>query len=371
MEIRAAVCYEIEKPQVIEKIQLAQHKDDEVLVKIEATGVCYSDIHVITGSMSVPLPAVLGHEGAGIVIETGKNIKHVKPGDHVALSWAPECGKCRFCYTGKPHLCDASAPIVLDGTLLDGTSRLSKDNQTIYHYSFTSTWAEYTVVPGASCVKLNEDIPFVPASLIGCAVMTGIGAVVNTAKVRPGSSVVIYGMGGVGLNIAQGARLSGAEMIIGIDAVEEKKDHAMLFGATHFINPKKEDVVDAIKELTNNHGADYVFEAIGNTDLQRQAYDITARAGTIVYIGIAPDGAEVKLPALKIPREEKIITGSFYGSANPQRDFAMIANLYQQGKLLLDELVTDVVPLNKINEAITKVRTNKALRMVVEPHNTI
>jgi S-(hydroxymethyl)glutathione dehydrogenase/alcohol dehydrogenase len=369
MKIKAAVFRAENTPIKTEEITLSTPKDDEVLVKIEATGICHSDIHVITGNMKVPLPIVLGHEGAGIVEQVGKNVKHTKVGDHIALSWAPECKNCHFCITGKPHLCDASAPIVLDGTLLDGTTRLTDENgEKIYHYSFLSTWAEYAVVPAASCIPIDKDLPFAQASLIGCAVMTGIGAAVNTAKVHPGSSVAIFGMGGVGLNIVQGAKLCGAEKIIAFDISDEKKKIAQRFGATHFINSKETQPIEAINEITNGFGVDYTFEAVGHPALMRSAYDITKRAGTIVYIGIAPDGVDLKLPALKIPREEKIITGSFYGSANPQRDFLMLGRLYQQGKILLDELVTDIIDFQGMNNAIDKVHHGDALRIVLQPH---
>lgn len=369
MDVKAAVIRAPREAMQIETIRLDSPRDDEVVVKIMATGICLSDIHVMSGAWTVPLPAVLGHEGAGIVEEVGKGVSHVKPGDHVALSWAPECGCCRFCITGKPHLCKEAAPKVLHGTLLDDTCRMHDHNeQEIKHYSFLSTWAGYSVVPAASCIPINKEVPFQPASLVGCAVMTGIGAAINTAKIKPGSTVVIYGMGGVGLNIIQGAKLCGANHIVAIDSNSEKEQTAYTFGATHFVNPRQAFVKEFVSDLTQGFGADYVFEAVGHPQLMTEAFQIGASASTIVYIGIVSDGVNLELPGSKVAKEEKIITGSFYGSANPKLDFNKIIDFYQAGKIKLDELISDVIPLSEINQGCEKVQNKEAIRIVVEPH---
>ena len=230
MKTKAIVCYGINQDPVVEEIILEQPKDDEVLVKIMATGVCASDMHVISGTIPSPFPIVLGHEGAGIVEAVGKSVTRVQPGDNVSLSWAPDCGHCFFCDSGHSHLCETSAPIVLDGGLLDGTSRIKNSRgESVYHYSFLSTWAQHAVVNEASCIKIEDGMDFAPISLIGCAVMTGIGAAMNTAKVTPGSTVLVFGLGGVGLNVIQGARICGAENIIGVDTNTSKTEMAKKF----------------------------------------------------------------------------------------------------------------------------------------------
>ena len=312
MNFKSIVFRELGKNVSLETISIDTIKEDDVLVKIKATGICLSDIQVIDGNMGVPLPVILGHEGSGIIEKVGSNVKNVQKGDHVALSWAPACGFCSFCNNNYKHLCNNYAPIVLNGTLTDRKTRfLDADKNFIYHYSFLSTWSQYSVVSKESCIKIDKDIPFIPASLIGCAVMTGFGAAVNTAKIHPGSSVVILGVGGVGLNIVQGAKICGAEKIIAVDIEATKEKIAKTFGATHFIHPQNGLIKEQILDLTDGLGADYVFEATGKINLMQEAYHLAKRRGMIVYIGIAPDGAKVSFPALKIPREEKIITGSF------------------------------------------------------------
>ncbi len=367
MKTKAILCYGVNQAPVVEEIILDPPKDDEVLVKIMATGVCASDAHVITGTIPSPFPVVLGHEGAGIVEAVGKSVTRVQPGDSVALSWAPDCGHCFFCDSGHSHLCESSAPKVLDGGLLDGTSRMkTSSGETIYHYSFLSTWAQHAVVNEASCIKLDDGMDFAPISLIGCAVMTGIGAAMNTAKVTPGSTVLVYGLGGVGLNVIQGARICGAETIIGVDANADKVDIAKTFGMTHFAKP--DEVEAMVASLTRGIGVDFSFEVVGNADLLAQAHALTRRRGTIVAVGIDAVGKNVNLPQQNIPREEKILTGSFYGSANCRLDFPKIARLYQKGEVLLDELVTQTLSLDHIAKALADFKEGKAIRTVLLPH---
>jgi len=366
--VKAAILRTPGKPLAIERLALGNPRAREVRVRIAATGLCHSDLHVIEGDMKVPLPVVLGHEGAGVVEAVGPEVTRVKPGDHVALSWAPECGVCRYCVGGRPNLCTASAPRVLDGTLLDGTTRLTDAaGKGVFHYSFLSTFAECAVVPEASCIAIDPEAPMAPASLVGCAVMTGIGAAVNTAKVRPGSTVAVLGLGGVGLNVVQGAALCGAERIVGIDSNPAKAKTAEIFGLTDFLDPRAGPLVEQMRALLGGDLADYAFEAVGNPATMTAAYEITARGGTVVYIGIAADGAKLELPAVRLPREEKIVTGSFYGGARPLIDFPKILDLYMKGRVKLDELVTERLPLEKINEGFDRMRRGDAIRVVVEP----
>jgi S-(hydroxymethyl)glutathione dehydrogenase/alcohol dehydrogenase len=368
MRITAALLRQPKTRLALETLTLADPQAHEVRVRVMATGLCHSDLHVIEGDMAVPLPTVLGHEGAGIVEAVGPGVVRVKPGDHVALSWAPECGVCRFCVGGRPNLCTASAPRVLDGTLLDGSLRLADSaGAAVYHYSFLSTFAEAAVVPEASCIAIDRAVPFAPASLVGCAVMTGIGAAVNTARIRPGSAVAVLGLGGVGLNVIQGAMLCGAERIIGIDTNPAKRAVAERFGLTDFIDPGAGPLVDQLRQSLGGGLVDYAFEAIGHPAAMRTAYDITERGGMVVYIGIAPDGSHVKLPATRLPREEKIVTGSFYGGARPLIDFPKILSLYAAGRIKLDELISARLPMSRINEGFDLVRRGDALRVVVEP----
>jgi len=366
--VKAAVLRTPGKPLAIEALSLADPRAHEVRLRIGATGLCHSDLHVIEGDMAVPLPVVLGHEGAGVVEAVGAGVTRVKRGDHVALSWAPECGVCRYCVAGRPNLCTASAPRVLDGTLLDGTTRLEDSaGKGVFHYSFLSTFAECAVVPEASCIPIDREAPFAPASLVGCAVMTGIGAAINTARVRPGSTVAVLGLGGVGLNVVQGAALCGAERIVGIDSNSAKARTAAVFGLTDFLDPRVGPLAEQMRSLLGGELADYAFEAIGNPATMTSAYEITARGGTVVYIGIAADGATLELPATRLPREEKIVTGSFYGGARPLMDFPKILDLYMKGRLKLDELITERLPLARINEGFDRMRRGDAIRVVVDP----
>jgi len=368
VDVRAAVLRVPAAPLTLETLLLADPRAHEVRVRIMATGLCHSDLHAIEGDTVVPMPVVLGHEGAGIVEAIGPEVIRVKPGDHVALSWAPECGVCRYCVSGRPNLCTVCAPRVLEGTLLDGSTRLKdRVGAPLFHYSFLSTFAEAAVVPEASCIPIDREVPFAPASLVGCAVMTGIGAAVNTAKVRAGATVAVLGLGGVGLNVVQGALLCGAGRIVGIDVNPAKATAAKHFGLTDFIDPNAGPIAAQLKELLQGELADYVFEAIGHPATMASAYEIAARGGTVVYIGIAPDGAKLELPATRLPREEKIVTGTFYGGARPLIDFPNILRLYRQGRIRLDELISARLPLAAINEGFERIRQGDAIRVVVEP----
>ena len=363
--MRAAVLREFGTDMAIEEVRLDPPRDGEVLVRVAASGVCHSDVGTARGDIPNPLPVVLGHEGAGVVEQVGAGVTTVRPGDHVMLSWAPECGRCALCRSGRPNLCGTYAPRVLDGGLLDGTTRLRGTDGAIHHYSFLSTFAEQTVVPESSCIPMDREMPFGPAALIGCAVMTGFGAAVRTGRVRPGDTVAVIGSGGVGVNAIQGARIAGANRIVAVDAEPAKEQAARHYGATDFLDASTVDVAEAVRELTGG-GADVVIEASGNPVAMNSAYAAARRAGTVVFVGVAPADAVIELPAARVPREEKTVTGSFYGGAVPAIDFPHLVDLYRQGRLLLDEQVDRVIPLADINQAFAhKPRTG--VRTVVDP----
>lgn len=364
MRIRAAVFREPNSPFNIETVELEPPRAGEVLVRVAAAGVCHSDWHLMTGATAHSTPVVPGHEGAGIVEAVGDGVTRVVPGDHVALSWAPSCGHCFYCHNGRPSLCETFVEPIWAGTMLDGTTRLTLDDETLYHFSAVACFAEYTVVPEACCVALDKAIPLEVAALIGCAVTTGVGAALNTVRVKPGSSVVVYGAGGVGLSIIMGAKLAGAARIIAIDTSEAKGNMALSFGATDFLlsNPT---TTRAIHKMTSGRGADYAFEAIGLPAVQEACLDAIRPGGTVVLAGISPMGSGTNLPGAILTRQEKTVTGSYYGSANPERDFPLYADLYQRGLLDLDRLVSRRYPLDQINAAYADMLTGETARGLI------
>lgn len=364
MKIKAAVFYQPGQPFTVEELDLAPPQAGEVLVKVAATGVCHSDWHLMTGATQHATPVVPGHEGAGVITAVGPGVTRLKAGDHVALNWAPSCGECFYCLRDRPSLCSTYVGPLWAGTMMDGTTRLSKNGEPVYSFSALACFAEYTVVPQECCVVLPKAVPLTIAALIGCAVTTGVGAVLNTAEVEPGSSVVVYGAGGVGLSVIMAAHLAGAAQIIAIDKSEAKGDIAKAFGTTHFLMPGP-DTVPAIKHLTEGRGADYVFEAIGIPAVQEQCLEAVRSGGTIVFVGISPMGSSTNLPGAIIARQEKTITGSYYGSANTARDFPLYANLYLKGKLDLDRLVSKTYPLEQINEAYADMLSGDIARGVI------
>ncbi len=363
--MRAAVLYRENEPFQVEEVELARPGPGEVRVRLHASGVCHSDWNTATGVTPSPLPAVLGHEGAGVVEELGEGVTGLAEGDHVVLSWLPACERCFYCRQGRPNLCSVAMPFLLAGTLIDGAVRLSRNGQPIHHYSFLSTFAESTVVPAASCVRIRPDVPLEIAALVGCAVMTGIGAVLNRARVTPGSTVVVFGAGGVGLSVVQGARLSGAAAIVAVDPLPVKRALAIELGATHAIDPLAEDPVAVAQELTNGRGADFAFEAAGRAALVAQAFDALRPGGTLVCIGIPSADAEVSLPGTRLVREEKIVTGSLYGSCRPHLDMPMVLDLYAQGRLDLDRLISRTYTLDEINTAFEDMKAGEVARGVI------
>ncbi|NOZ71771.1 MAG: Zn-dependent alcohol dehydrogenase [Chloroflexi bacterium] len=364
MRIKAAVLHQIGSPFEIETLDLEEPHAGEVLVKIKAAGVCHSDWYLQTGDTKHPLPVVPGHEGSGIVESVGEGVSRVKPGDHVVLNWAPSCGECYYCLHDRPSLCTTYVGPLWAGTMLDGTTRLSYKGEPVYHFSGVSCFADYVVVPEISCVSVAPDIRLEVGALVGCAVTTGVGAVLNTAQVKPGSSVAVFGTGGVGLNIVMGAKLAGAAQIIAVDKAQAKEKIAREFGATTFLLAGT-DTVEAIRDLTEGRGADYVFEAIGIPAVQEQCLAAVRPGGIVVLVGVAPMGSSTNLPGSIITRQEKTVTGSYYGTANTLRDFPLYLDLYQRRLLDLDRLVSKTYTLEQINEAFADMLSGKNARGVI------
>ncbi|MBI3832251.1 MAG: Zn-dependent alcohol dehydrogenase [Planctomycetes bacterium] len=364
MKTRAAVLSEPNTPFRIEELDLEAPRAGEALVKVAACGVCHSDWHLVTGATKHPLPLVAGHEGAGVVEAVGPGVTRVKPGDHVALNWAPNCGTCFYCTHGRPSLCEAYTAPTWAGTMMDGTPRLSRNGKPVYHYCALASFSERAVVPQECCVPLDRRVPFPVAALIGCAVTTGVGGVLNTAQVAAGSSVAVFGAGGVGLSIVMGARLAGAARIVAIDRADAKRTIAKQFGATDALLAGP-DVVAQIRALTGGRGADYVFEAIGIPALQEQCVEAARPGGTIVFSGIAPMGSATNIPGAILTRQEKTVMGSYYGTADTARDFPRFAELFLQGKLPLDRLVSRTFKLEEINEAFAEMLKGETARGVI------
>jgi Zn-dependent alcohol dehydrogenase len=336
MKAQAAVLFEVGKGLEICELDVAAPRAGEVLVRMAAGGVCHSDLHVMTGHLGAPLPAVLGHEGSGVVADVGPGVTSVKAGDHVLPLWRLSCGDCEHCTGGRPALCAAGTQVRMTGRLMDGTTRFSLGGREVKHFAGVSSFSQYSVVPERAVLKIPDDLPLDRAALVGCAVITGVGAVVNCARVKPGSSVAVFGTGGVGLNVVQGAALAGAERIIAVDLLDRKLDFARRFGATHTVNAKAGDPVAQIRELTGGRGVDYAFEVIGLPATMRQAFDVLSKRGMAVVVGVSPFTAEVSVPVMSLVYEERVLTGSVYGSSRPRLDIPRLIDLYRAGRLKLD-----------------------------------
>ncbi|MGC8503569.1 MAG: S-(hydroxymethyl)glutathione dehydrogenase/class III alcohol dehydrogenase [Acidithiobacillus sp.] len=367
MDVRAAVAFGANQPLSMETVQLEGPRAGEVLVEIKATGVCHTDAYTLSGMDPEGLfPTILGHEGAGVVVEVGAGVRSLKPGDHVIPLYVPECRECEYCTSGKTNLCQAVRETQGRGVMPDGSSRFSFQGKPLYHYMGTSTFANYTVVPEIALAKIREDAPFDKVCYIGCGVTTGIGAVINTAKVRPGDKVVVFGLGGIGLNVIQGARMSGAGMIVGVDINPAKRPLAEQFGMTDFVNPKEVegDLVPYLVNLTKG-GADYSFECIGNVDLMRQALECCHKGwGTSVIIGVAGAGQEIRT------RPFQLVTGrnwrgSAFGGAKGRSDVPKIVDWYMEGKIHIDEMITHTLPVAQINEAFDLMHRGESIRTVL------
>lgn len=366
MKTRAAVAWQAGKPLTIEEVDLMAPKDGEVLVEIKATGICHTDYYTLSGADPEGLfPAILGHEGAGIVIEKGPGVKSLQIGDHVIPLYTPECRECKFCLSRKTNLCQAIRNTQGRGLMPDATSRFSLNGQPILHYMGTSTFSNYIVVPEIALATIRKDAPFDKVCYIGCGVTTGIGAVVFTAKVEAGANIAVFGLGGIGLNVIQGARMVGADKIIGIDINPARETLAREFGMTHFINPNNtENIVDTIVQLTQG-GVDFSFECIGNTKIMRQALECTHKGwGRSIIIGVAEAGAEISTRPFQLVTGRKW-EGSAFGGARGRTDVPKIVDWYMEGKIKIDPLITHTLKLDDINEGFQLMKTGQSIRSVV------
>jgi S-(hydroxymethyl)glutathione dehydrogenase / alcohol dehydrogenase len=365
MKFRAAVLNRVGEALTLDTLSMAPLQPGDVLVRLRASGLCHTDLEVMQGSLAYPLPIVLGHEGAGIVEQVGRDVTMVKPGEHVICSWNPHCGHCFYCDRQLPILCEPFTRFQPRGLLMDGTTRMSRDGETVHHYSVTSTHAEYTVVPESGAIPVPNELPFDRACIIGCGVMTGIGAVVRKAKVEAGASVVVIGCGAVGLNVIQGARLADASRIIAVDRNASKLATAVTFGATDALNDSDGDTAARIRALTGGRGADYVFEAAGHESAFRLAIECVRPGGQVVWLGKVNVDAEVRFRWGSLMGEKRIVRSS-YGDAVPRRDFPWIANEYLDGRVKLDELITRRIRLEQINEGFAAMSRGEGIRTVVE-----
>ncbi|MEO8938837.1 MAG: Zn-dependent alcohol dehydrogenase [Burkholderiaceae bacterium] len=365
MKFQAAVLNAVGQPMTIDTLEMAALQPHDVLVRMRATGLCHTDLEVIQGSLVYPLPIVLGHEGAGIVEAVGAHVTEVEPGDHVICSWNPYCGHCFHCDRGVRILCEPLKRHEPKGLLLDGTTRMTRDGERVDHFFVTSTHAEYTVVPESGAIPISKEIPFDVACIIGCGVMTGVGAAVRKARVAPGSSVLVIGCGAVGLNVIQGAKLSGAGRIIAADISVDRRTRAVEFGATDVVDASAPDVLDEIRGMTNGRGADYVFEAAGHKSAFRLSVEAVRPAGEVVWLGKIDVDEEVAFRWGSLMGEKQIVRSS-YGNALPKRDFPWIVEQYLEGNLKLDELSTARIGLADINEGFAMLARGEGIRTVVE-----
>ena len=366
---RAAVAWAANQPLTIETITIQPPQAGEVLVEIMATGVCHTDAYTLSGLDSEgKFPAILGHEGAGIVREVGKGVTTLKPGDHVIPLYTPECRQCKTCLSQRSNLCTAIRATQGQGVMPDGTSRFTCDDSTVFHYMGCSTFSNFTVLPEIALAKVREDAPFDKICYIGCGVTTGIGAVIHTAKVWPGANVVVFGLGGIGLNVLQGARMVGADKIIGVDINPDKEEMARAFGMTHFVNPKEvgnDKVVQAIVDLTGG-GADFSFDATGNTNVMRQALECCHRGwGESIIIGVAEAGKEISTRPFQLVTG-RVWKGTAFGGARGRTDVPKIVDWYMEGKINIDDLITHTMPLEQINAAFDLMHAGKSIRSVVK-----
>jgi len=365
MKTTGAVLYQHNSPLIIEELDLDPPQRGEVLVEMKAAGICHSDLSVLTGVFSMPpLPAVPGHEGAGIVREVGPGVDKVKPGDHVMILWAPTCGRCFYCQHGQPYLCELRT-FTRGGQMADGTHRLRKGDTEIFNMTGVGTFNRFNVIGQNNVLPIDKDIPFEIAALTGCGVITGVGAVLNTAKVRPGESVVVIGSGGVGINVVQGAVLAGATRIIAVDLLDNKLEQAKKFGTTHTINPKRENVVERVQAITGGRGADYAFDVVGSTKVVALGVAATRPGGKVVLVGMGPADQKLDLPLTPLLIAEKSLLACYYGSSDMCTDLTMLLDLYKIGRLDLDSLITSRYPLEDINQGFDDLVAGKNLRGVV------
>ena len=367
MKTRAAVAHKADAPLTIEDVDLEGPRDGEVLVEIKATGICHTDAYTLSGADPEGIfPAILGHEGAGVVVDVGHGVSSLKKGDHVIPLYTPECRQCEYCTSGKTNLCQAIRVTQGQGVMPDGSSRFSIGKEQIFHYMGTSTFANFSVVPEIALAKVREDAPFDKICYIGCGVTTGIGAVINTAKVEPGSNCVVFGLGGIGLNVIQGLRLVGADMIVGVDINPGREELGRMFGMTHFVNPQEVegDLVPWLVNLTKG-GADYSFECIGNVTTMRQALECAHKGwGESIIIGVAAAGAEISTRPFQLVTG-RVWRGTAFGGAKGRTDVPRIVDWYMDGKINIDDMITHTMSLENINDAFHLMHEGESIRSVV------
>ncbi|MDI9636019.1 Zn-dependent alcohol dehydrogenase [Geitlerinema splendidum] len=359
MRMKAAVLYDPAQPLVVQEVDLAPPQRGEVLIRLVASGICHSDVNIVRGEAAAPLPVVLGHEASGYIEEVGQDVTSLKVGDPVAVSLVRSCGHCFYCVRGAPNDCEGAHPLASETRIhaLNGSPITQGIN--------VAGFAEYVVVDQSQVVRLPQTMPLVTAAVLGCAVITGVGAVVNTARVQPGSSVVVMGMGGVGINAVQAAALSGARRVIAVDVLDNKLAFASQFGSTHTLNASRENVMEAVQELTNGRGADYVFVTVGSPRAVTDSLSLVRKQGAIILIGLIGDDGTVPLPVSRVVLNEFRILGSFMGSSRISQDIPQIVDLYQQGRLKLDELITATYPIESINQAIEAMERGEAIRNLI------
>jgi S-(hydroxymethyl)glutathione dehydrogenase/alcohol dehydrogenase len=367
MKVRAAVAREAGKPLSLETVDVEGPRAGEVLVEIKATGICHTDEFTLSGADPEGIfPAILGHEGAGVVAEIGAGVTSLKPGDHVIPLYTPECRQCEYCLSRKTNLCVAIRATQGRGVMPDGTSRFASNGAPVMHYMGTSTFANFTVLPEIALAKIREDAPFEKVCYIGCGVTTGIGAVINTAKVESGARCVVFGLGGIGLNVIQGLRMVGAEMIVGVDLNPNRRATAEKFGMTHFVNPSEVegDLVPHLVDVTKG-GADYSFECIGNVKVMRQALECAHRGwGQSIIIGVAGSGQEIATRPFQLVTG-RVWKGTAFGGARGRTDVPRIVDWYMEGRINIDDLITHVLPFERINEGFELMRRGESIRSVV------
>jgi S-(hydroxymethyl)glutathione dehydrogenase/alcohol dehydrogenase len=365
MDINAAILWEQGAPLSVEAAELAGPRAGEVLVEVKAAGVCHSDLHPARGEWPARTPLVLGHEGAGLVREVGEGVKNVEPGDRVVFCWAPPCGVCPPCTEGRPVLCDRLERTTFRNRLPAGDTLLSARGQRVAHYNSTACFADFAVVAEEGVIKVADNVPFGALATLGCAVVTGVGAVLNAARPAPGSKVAVIGAGGVGLNVVQGARLAGCETIVALDTREEPLRLAREFGATDGVDASGEKVFERLKELTDGRGADYVFDTVGAPSTVAQALALARKGGTVVVTGLSRLDGLASFPLFPFVMQEKRLVGSVYGSGRPSSDVARLVELYREGKLKLDELATRTYKLGEVNEALDALADARGARGII------
>lgn len=365
--MRAALYRDKNTPIEIVDMGLDHPRENEVKIRIAAAGVCHSELHLTRGEWYAPAPLIPGHEGSGVVTEVGPGVTHLAEGDHVVLSWNPYCGECRECLAGRETRCHKVASVInTSGGLLDGTSRLTLDGERINHYIGVSSWAEEAVVPASGAIKVNPEAPLDTVALVGCAAATGVGSAIYTAKVEKGSTVVVIGCGGIGLNAIQGARINGAERIIAVDLSEERAKLAQVFGATDSIATEGRDTVEAIRELVPD-GVDYAFDAIGHISTTEASIDVLGMGGAAVIVGLPGVGAKAQFEPLTLAEKDARILGSNYGSIRPQYDIPKLVDMYMDGQLLLDEMISARRPLEDAADALVDLAAGAQLRQLLIP----